>query len=47
MILHHLSQLRIRQPMTGHRAWLAPLTTDRRPPVAPKQPELLLERIAK
>lgn len=43
MLLSHLSRPRVWQPSYGNRQFIAPLTSNRRAPVAPKQPELPLE----
>jgi hypothetical protein len=43
MILHHLSPPRTMQPQQGHRAYIAPLTGYRRPPVV-REPMLLENR---
>jgi len=47
MLIHHLTPPRVMQPQPGHRAWTNPLTGYRRPPVAPREPMLPLERNAK
>lgn len=42
MLLSHLSKPRVWHPAPGNRQFIAPLVANRRPPVAPKQPELPL-----
>jgi len=43
VLIHHLTKPRVMQPRPGHRAYTSPLTGYRRPPVAPREPELPLE----
>lgn len=43
MLIHHLSQPRVMSPMTGHQRFIAPLTSYRRPAIAPREPQLPLE----
>jgi hypothetical protein len=43
MLIHHLSEPRTLQPKPGHRAYTAPLTGYRRPPVVQREPMLPLE----
>lgn len=44
MLLSHLSRPRVWQPAPGNRQFIAPLTSNRRPAIAPRQPELPLEQ---
>lgn len=44
MILSHLSLPRVMQPQPGNRQFIAPLVANRRPAVAPRQPELPLTK---
>ena len=44
MILSYLSRPRVWQPAPGNRQFIAPLVANRRQAVAPRQPELPLEK---
>jgi hypothetical protein len=46
MILNHLSRPRVWNPAPGNRQFIAPLTSFRRPPIAPREPQLPLENKA-
>lgn len=42
MLVHHLPMTYAARPMQGHRAYITPLVHNRRPAIAPREPELPL-----